>query len=68
MIFKRKKRHKSTKHGEITSGSRGESRTPTTYKLQLYVATPEKSLCALQLKLKNIRHLPKHCSPMVLTF
>ena len=40
MIFKRKKRHKSTKHGEITSGSRGESRTPTTYKLQLYVATP----------------------------
>ena len=64
MIFKRKKRHKSTKHGEITS----ESRTPTTYKLQLYVATREKRLCALQLKLKNIRHLPKHYSPMVLTF
>ena len=34
MIFKREKRHKSTKHGEIT-----RSRTPTTYKMQLYVAT-----------------------------
>ena len=29
MIFKRKTRHKSTKHGEITSGSRDGSRTPT---------------------------------------
>ena len=39
MIFKRKTRHKSTTHGEITSGSRDESRTPKTYKMQLYVAT-----------------------------
>ena len=39
MIFKREKRHKLTKHGEITSGSRGGSRTPTTYKMLLYVAT-----------------------------
>ena len=39
MIFKRKKRRKSTKHGEITSGSRGGSRTPTTYKMQLDVTT-----------------------------
>ena len=39
MGFKRKKRHKSTKHGEITSGSRGGSRTPTTYKMQVDVAT-----------------------------
>ena len=39
MIFKRKKRRKSTKHGEITSGSRGGSRTTTTYKMELYVAT-----------------------------
>ena len=39
MIFKRKTRHKSTKHGEKTSGSRDGSRTPTTYKMPFYVAT-----------------------------
>ena len=39
MIFKRKTRHKSTKHGEITSGSRGVSLEFTTYKMQLYMAT-----------------------------
>ena len=39
MVFKRKKRPKSTKHGEITSGSRGGSGTPTTYKIQVDVAT-----------------------------
>ena len=38
MIFKRETRHKSTKHGEITSGSRGRFRTPTRYKMQLHVA------------------------------
>ena len=38
MIFKRKVRNNSTKHGEITSGSRGGSRTPKTYKIQPYVA------------------------------
>ena len=35
MVFKRKKRHKSTEHSEITSGSRDGSRTTTTYKMQL---------------------------------
>ena len=39
MSFKQKKCHKSTKQGEITSGSRGRSRTSTSYKMQLYVAT-----------------------------
>ena len=33
MIFKRKKGQKSTKHGEITRGRRGGSRTPATYKM-----------------------------------
>ena len=37
MIFKRKARHESTKHGKITSGSRRESRTPTRSKTQLPV-------------------------------
>ena len=39
MIFKQKKRHKSTKRGEIPSDSRGESKTATTYKMQLSVTT-----------------------------
>ena len=46
MIFKRKTRLKLTKHGEITSSSRGGSRSLTTYKMQLYVATLQKCLCA----------------------
>ena len=29
LIFTRKTCHKSTKHGEITSGNRGGSRAPT---------------------------------------
>ena len=39
MIFKWKTRHESTKHGKITSGSRGGSWTPTTSKTQLSVTT-----------------------------
>ena len=39
MIFKRKKRKKSTKHGKITSRSQDGSSTPTTYKIQLNVET-----------------------------
>ena len=39
MVLKQKKPHKSTKHAEITSGSRGGSRNPRAYKMQLYVAT-----------------------------
>ena len=66
MIFKRKTSHKLTKHGEVTSGSRGGSRTPTTYKMQLYVA-----LCGSMWQhgsasahysdnIKNFIHLPIH--------
>ena len=48
MIFKWKKRHKFTKHGEIKRGSRSGCKTPTTYKMQFYVATLSKHLCVLQ--------------------
>ena len=42
MIFKRKTRYKSTKHGEIASGSRGGSRTPTAISSNFY--TPSTTL------------------------
>ena len=45
------------KYGKITSGSTGRSRTPTTYKMQLYLTTLWKRLCTLQLGQRDSLYL-----------
>ena len=59
MIFTRKTRHKLTKHGEITSGSRDGSRTPTCSSMwQHYKNTS--ALYNDSLKKCFYTHLPLH--------